>query len=240
MALDQLISRALIQQQIRQEDARAIEPPQSEVDVRLMEMRKELPPCLRFNCVTDAGWKAFLAAHGLTPERVESYLRYRLEILRFIEERFRLGIRITPEEIATYYRQTLLPQYAAGDTIPPLTEVSPRIQEILLQRQVNVLFDDWLKEPAQAGRRRGARSGARSPRGPEDGGKEAHERPRIQAAPAAAVYAAFLPSISPSRWRLHLLLRPRRRPFFWATSASFKNWFAANWSRNWRRHGRAR
>jgi len=27
--------------------------------------------------------------HGLTQERVESYLRYRVEILRFIEQRFR-------------------------------------------------------------------------------------------------------------------------------------------------------
>jgi hypothetical protein len=151
VALDQLISRALIQQQIRQEDQQATEPPQAEVDARLMEIRKELPPCLRFNCATDAGWKAFLTAHGLTPERVENYLRYRLEILRFIEERFRLGISITPEEIATYYRQTLLPQYAAGDTIPPLTEVSPRIQEILLERQVNVLFDDWLKNLRKQG-----------------------------------------------------------------------------------------
>jgi hypothetical protein len=151
VALDQLISRALIQQQIRQEDAQAIEPPQAEVDARLMEIRKELPPCLRFNCASDAGWKAFLTAHGLTPERVESYLRYRLEILRFIEERFRMGIQITPEQIAAYYHDSLLPQYAAGDKIPALAEVSPRIQEILLERQVNVLFDDWLKNLRKQG-----------------------------------------------------------------------------------------
>ena len=151
VALDQLISRALIQQQIRQEDEQVIEPPQAEVDDRIMEIRKELPDCVHLNCASDAGWKAFLADHGLSPERVESYLRFRLEILRFIEERFRLGIGITPGEIATYYRQTLLPQYTAGDTIPPLTDVSPRIQEILLERQVNVLFDDWLKNLRKQG-----------------------------------------------------------------------------------------
>ncbi len=123
-ALEQLISRALIQQQIRQEDAQAAEPSQAEVDARLAEIRKELPACVRLNCASDAGWKAFLAAHGLTPERVESYLRYRLEILRFIEKRFRQGIRISPEEIETYYRETLLPQYAAGEAIPPLDKVS--------------------------------------------------------------------------------------------------------------------
>jgi hypothetical protein len=143
-ALEQLISRALIQQQIREEDAQSADPPQAEVDARLMEIRKELPVCIRQNCATDAGWKAFLAAHGLTQERVESYLRYRLQILRFIEQRFAAGIRISPEQIDSYYRDTLLPQYITGEAAPRLEEVGPRIEEILLQQQVNILFYDWL------------------------------------------------------------------------------------------------
>jgi hypothetical protein len=151
IALEQLISRALIQQQIRQEDAQAVEPSQAEVDARLNEIRKEVPACVHRNCASEEGWKAFLAAHGLTPERVQTYLRYRIQILRFVEERFRLGIRISPEEIQAYYRETLLPQYAPGDAIPTLAEVAPRIEEILLQRQVNVLFSDWLKNLRKLG-----------------------------------------------------------------------------------------
>ena len=150
-ALEQLISRALIQQQIRQEDAQATEPTQADVDARLKEIRREVPACIHFKCATEQGWAAFLAAHGLTPKRVGSYLRYRVQILRFIEQRFRQGIRITPEEIEAYYRETLLPQYAPGEAIPPLDEVAPRIQEILLERQVNVLFDDWLKNLRKQG-----------------------------------------------------------------------------------------
>jgi len=143
-ALDQLIGRALIQQQIRQEDLESSSPAQTEVDARLAEIRKELPACVRQNCASDEGWKAFLAAHGLTQEHVETYLRYRLEILRFIERRFRQGISIQPQEIQTYYHDTLLPQYAKGEPIPPLEQVSARIEEILLQQRVNALFDDWL------------------------------------------------------------------------------------------------
>jgi hypothetical protein len=150
-ALEQLISRALIQQQIRQEDAKAAEPSQAEVDARLAEIRKEVPACVHLNCASDQGWSAFLATHGLTPKRVESYLRYRVQILRFIEQRFRQGIRITPEEIEAYYRDTLLPQYAPGETIPPLNQVAPRIEEILLERQVNVFFDDWLRNLRKQG-----------------------------------------------------------------------------------------
>ena len=150
-ALEQLISRTLIQQQIREEDAQAAEPSQSEVDARLVQLRKELPTCVRQNCVSDAGWKVFLAVHDLTQERVEAYLRYRLEILRFIELRFRQGIQISQQEIETYYNDILVPQYAAGEAVPSLDAVATRIQEILLQQQVNVLFDDWLKNLRQQG-----------------------------------------------------------------------------------------
>ena len=150
-ALEQLIARVLIQQQIRQEDETAAEPSQAEVDARLSEIRKELPACVRQNCASEAGWKAFLTTHGLKAERVDSYLRYRLEILRFIEQRFRQGIRITPQEIETYYRNTLLPQYAQGEATPSLDAVSPRIQEILLQQQVNALFGEWLQNLRKQG-----------------------------------------------------------------------------------------
>ena len=144
-ALEQLISRALIQQQMRQEDIQAAEPTQSQVDTRLKELRTELPACVHANCATDLGWEAFLGTHTLTQEQVDTALRYRLQILSFIELRFRQGISVSDQEIAAYYHNTLLPLYAKGEERPPLEKVSPRIQEILLQQKVNVLFDDWLR-----------------------------------------------------------------------------------------------
>ncbi|HEY1161230.1 MAG TPA: peptidylprolyl isomerase [Terracidiphilus sp.] len=173
-ALDQLIGRALIQQQIRQEDAHAAGPSQAEVDSRLLEIRRELPACVRQNCASDAGWKAFLATHGLTGERVETYLRNRLEILSFIEQRFRQGIRISPQEIETYYHDTLAPQYAKGETVPPLDKVAPRIEEILLQRQVNVLFDDWLNNLRKQGEIEVLDPALATPEAPGDSQSGAH------------------------------------------------------------------
>ncbi len=143
-ALELLISRTLIQEQIHRDEVRAAEPTADEVSARLFEIRKELPACVHQNCATDAGWNAFLAAHDLAPDLVDVYFRNRLEILRFIEQRFRPGIRISPQDIEDYYRNTLLPQYTPGETVPPLERVSPRIEEILLQQHVNVLFDEWL------------------------------------------------------------------------------------------------
>lgn len=143
-ALQDLISRDLIRQQIREEDVQAAEPTPVKVQARLDELRRVLPECVRMHCSTDAGWQAFLREHNLTEAQVERYMRTRLEVLAFIEDRFRQGIRIPDEDVEKYYRDTLVPQYGAGETPPALEKVAPRIREILLQEQVNLLFGTWL------------------------------------------------------------------------------------------------
>jgi peptidyl-prolyl cis-trans isomerase SurA len=143
-ALQRLIARTLIRQQIRDQEEQSLVPTQEEVLTRMAELRKRLPVCVHANCASDAGWTTFLAAHGLTQERVEAYLRNRIEVLKFIEIRFRQGLHISPEQVAAYYRNTLLPQYPPGDPVPALQQVSARIEEVLLQQEVSGLFNDWL------------------------------------------------------------------------------------------------
>lgn len=150
-ALEQLISRTLVQQQIRQEDTEAAQPSQAVVDARVAELRRDLPACVHRDCTSEREWEAFLAQYDLTPSQVRAYMRYRLEILAFIERRFRPGIHISQQEIEKYYRETLLPQYPAKAAAPPLEQVSSRIEEILLERQVNVLFDQWLENLRKQG-----------------------------------------------------------------------------------------
>jgi hypothetical protein len=141
----------LIDQQIRREDEQASEPTEAEVAARLDQIRKQLPFCVHRNCASEDGWKQVLAERGLEPERVTRYLRYRLQILAFIEQRFRQGIRITPEEISEYYTKTLVSQYNPGDPVPSLEAVSKRIEEILLEQRVNLMFDDWLSNLRKQG-----------------------------------------------------------------------------------------
>jgi peptidyl-prolyl cis-trans isomerase SurA len=142
--LDRLISRSLIQQQMDHEEEEAQAPTNDQVQARILELRAQLPACTRANCTTDDGWHSFLAANRITIGEVESYLRLRLQFLGFIESRFRSGIHISPEEIQAYYTTTLLPQYPKEQKPPALDSVSQRIQEILLQEQVNKLFSAWL------------------------------------------------------------------------------------------------
>ena len=73
-------------------------------------------------------------------------MQRRLEILKFVEIRFRSGILIDQAQIKAYYDNTLLPEYARRNAkAPPLDAIKNRIQEILLQQQVTNLLGDWLK-----------------------------------------------------------------------------------------------
>lgn len=150
-ALQRLVSRALIRQQIREEDLESIRPTPEDIAKRLETIRQDLPVCMRALCATEEGWNNFLAAHDLTQKQVNIYLRNRLEILRFIELRFRQGISISHQEVEDYYRNTLLPQFAPGEAPPPLDRVAPRIEEILLQQHVDALFGSWLDSLRQQG-----------------------------------------------------------------------------------------
>lgn len=150
-ALQRLISRALIEQQMNEEGAPVNSVNAAEMTDREQMLRRDLPECVRFKCETASGWNDFLRSHDLTQDEVNDYLRNRLAILHFIELRFRQGIRISHEEVETYYRDLLVPQYGLGETPPPVEQVAPRIQEILLQQRVNALFSDWLENLRKQG-----------------------------------------------------------------------------------------
>jgi len=144
-ALGRLTTRALIEQQMLQEDPHGLEVAAKELEDGLAELRQNLPGCKHRDCNSAAGWKAYLVTLGLTPEEVAAYWSNRMAVLRFIERRFRAGIRISPEEIEKYYHEKLVPGYAKPEDAPSLQRVGPRIEEILLQQQVNALMNDWLK-----------------------------------------------------------------------------------------------
>lgn len=143
-AVERLINRDLILQQLQLQPQDPVTDKQ--VDDQLMQLRKDLPACKAEHCETDAGWQRFVAAQGFTIDQVRERWKQRMEVLRFIEQRFRMGIQISPDEIKSYYEKTLLPQYAARKVqAPKLETISDRIQEVLLQQQVGNLLSDWLK-----------------------------------------------------------------------------------------------
>lgn len=147
-----LIDRTLILQQAELEpDETAVSD--TEVDAQLTTLRKDIPACKQYHCETDAGWKKYVEDHGFTVEEFRKRWRERMQLLKFIEVRFRNGIRISDDEIKTYYEKTMLPEYAKRNVTPPKLEtISPRIEEVLLQQQVGNLLRDWLKSLRAQGR----------------------------------------------------------------------------------------
>jgi peptidyl-prolyl cis-trans isomerase SurA len=143
-ALRRLIDRTLILQQMEQQQ-QPTTTPAAEVDKSLVELRRQIPACAQFHCETAEGWAGFLRSNDLSEEVVEQRWSQRTAMLRFIDLRFRSGIHISQDQIATYYQKTLEPALARDNQkAPPLTEVSARIQEILLEQQVSGLFQDWV------------------------------------------------------------------------------------------------
>jgi peptidyl-prolyl cis-trans isomerase SurA len=142
--VERLIDRDLILQQLRLQPESAVTD--AEVEAQLATLRKGIPACAADRCETDAGWAKFLADHGVTLEELKQRWKMELEVLRFIDERFRMGIRIQQPEIDAYYQATMVPMYRKQKAAPPAeSAVAERIREILLQQRVTSLLDDWLK-----------------------------------------------------------------------------------------------
>jgi len=149
-AITRLVDRTLVLQQLG--GFPAVPVSDEEVNKQEADLRKDLPACAHADCTSDAGWKKFLEKSGFTSEELRARLKQRAQVVHFIEQRFRSGIRIGDDQIEDYYNNTLLPQYAKQKaTAPPLDSIRDRIGEILLQEQVSTLLDAWLKTLRDSG-----------------------------------------------------------------------------------------
>jgi hypothetical protein len=143
-AVERLINRELILEQIKLQPHDEISDEAARKD--LDALRKDIPACAAYNCQTKAGWDRFLASQGFTEASLLELWKQRMEVLAFIEQRFRMGLRVTPAEIQAYYDGPLAQQFAEQHAQrPPLASISGRLQQIVLEQQVTGLLDDWLK-----------------------------------------------------------------------------------------------
>ena len=143
-AVERLINRALILQQLKLQPQ---DPPtDAEVNAQISQLRRDIPACTRYHCQTKEGWDRFLADHGFTETSFFKRWKERMTVLAFIEERFELGVNITPDQVRNYYEKSLLPEYAREHApAPKLEAISSKIREVLLQQQISNLLSDWLK-----------------------------------------------------------------------------------------------
>jgi peptidyl-prolyl cis-trans isomerase SurA len=142
--IERLINRALIVQQLRLQPE---DPPtDDEVNKQIDQLRRDIPACSQYHCQTKEGWDRFLVDHGFTEASFFARWKDRMTVLSYVDERFELGVNITPEQIQSYYDKTLLPEYQRQHApAPKLESISGQIREVLLQQQISNLLQDWLK-----------------------------------------------------------------------------------------------
>jgi hypothetical protein len=87
-----------------------------------------------------------LARYGLTGEQLRMQLQWQLDVLQFIEERFRPAVLVTDDEVRAYYAQheaALKRQFPQAKTYEAL---EPKIRASLEGERVNTSFENWLAQ----------------------------------------------------------------------------------------------
>lgn len=135
-AVDRLIDQELL----RQEMGDALEITDQEVRKRIEEIRSQMPEAR-----TADGWQACMERYGLSQGDLEERVRVQLELWQFVELRLKPNVRVDESAVESYYRDEFLPKLRqAGGKDIPLSEVSARIRQILVERSIDQLLSAWL------------------------------------------------------------------------------------------------
>lgn len=93
----------------------------------------------------DAAWHKLLASYRLTEAEIKEHLRIEVQTMNFVEVRLRPNVHIPQEDVEAYYREQLIPDLQKnGGEVVALTDVEPRIRELLTQQRMDEMLDVWL------------------------------------------------------------------------------------------------
>jgi peptidyl-prolyl cis-trans isomerase SurA len=138
--LERLVKRTLIVQQMSNLDFKRATA--QEIEERLVELKKSFP-----SAGTDVGWNSILRGYSVEEPSLRNYLAEQLDMLRFIDIKFRAGVRILQRDVLAYYNEVLSVQLKEKNaTVPPFADVRDKITAILTEKRVNELLEDWLNE----------------------------------------------------------------------------------------------
>ncbi|MGH9351739.1 MAG: SurA N-terminal domain-containing protein [Terriglobia bacterium] len=105
---------------------------------RLADLRKKFKD--------EAAFRSALHTLGMNEQQLTGRLKEQDKILEMIDEQLRPSATVSAQEIESYYQKTLVPSYAGKGAPPALKDVQSEIREILVQKNINQLLDQWLAE----------------------------------------------------------------------------------------------
>ncbi len=140
-SLDRLIDRELILQQIQNVNFTRATP--EEIGKQVHTLRQQA------SALDDAAWSTKLSEYGLDAEEFNDFVGQQMDVLHFIENRFRSNARVAPDKVQTYYQQTFIPELlkagTAPQSVPPLRQVQDKITQVLVEQRVDEMLAAWLE-----------------------------------------------------------------------------------------------
>ena len=95
---------------------------------------------------SDARLRAELARYGLTEPQLRMQLQWQLDVLKFMDERFRPGIIVTDDQVRDYYGKYKTQLERNYPQLKTFEAMEPKIRAILESDQLSRNFDEWLEE----------------------------------------------------------------------------------------------
>lgn len=136
---DRLVDQELLHEQMRGFMMTAVTD--DEVNARLQDVRSQIA-----SAKSDEDWTKMLEKAGVTGEELKAKIRTQLQILRFLDTRFRPTVRVEYRTIQKYYREEFLPElHKQGGQDMPLSEAVTKIREILTQQRMDEQVTSWLQ-----------------------------------------------------------------------------------------------
>ena len=138
-AADRLIEQKLIRKEIQV--GRYVAPSPDEVDPMLKQVQGQ-----RFHSVDE--YRQALAKYGISEDELKAHLLWQLNLLRFIDIRFRPGVQVTDAQIQAYFDANRAKLEAPPGPSKKLTldDLRSDIREILTAEGADKQLDDWLAE----------------------------------------------------------------------------------------------
>jgi parvulin-like peptidyl-prolyl isomerase len=136
---ERLVDQELLREQMRGFMTAPVND--EDVNARLREVRSQIA-----GTNSESDWQQILAKAGVTEEDLKTRIRTQLEVLRYLDSRFRSTVRVDFRTIQKYYRDEFLPElHKRGAPDMPLSEAAPKIREILTQQRMDEQVTSWLQ-----------------------------------------------------------------------------------------------
>jgi hypothetical protein len=137
----QILDRLIDQWIVRTEaDVSRFPPPSgSEIDRGVERIQKSLGSAEEY--------ESRKKLSGLKDQDIRAMVVLQVYLSNYLDSRFRSGVRIEPQAIEDFYRNSVVPRAKARGQAPPsLDAARDFIEEALIENGINAQADRWLKE----------------------------------------------------------------------------------------------